>query len=150
MATRTLFDGDPRLWLDENGSNIIFRGGQPIMDAGLENAVLISLFTRKGWAGNALFPIESQKIGSDYELAHEQPIQLQTLNDVRNAAEAALAWMLPVMARTIDITVTNPSSIRIQTNIVITPPGASLIEIQLTKFGNNWIAQTLDPASGRL
>jgi len=147
----SIFEGDPRIWIDENGAEIVFRGGQPIMDGGLENAALISLFTRRGWAGNVLFDVVSEQVGSDFEKAHEQPIVLQTLNDVRVAAQNALQWMIDErIASSVDITVSNPSSYRISTRIIIYPPGSSPTEILLTKFGNNWVVQSTDPASGRL
>jgi hypothetical protein len=38
-----VFQGDPRLFLDKNGAYIAFSGGQPVMDRGFENVVLILL-----------------------------------------------------------------------------------------------------------
>jgi phage gp46-like protein len=59
----TLYDGDPRIFMDDgDGSYLLFKGGQPVMDSGLENAVFISLFTTLdppesvlGWCGNYLW-----------------------------------------------------------------------------------------------
>ena len=45
------FQGDPRLVLTEEGSEIIWKGGQPVLDQGVENVVLIDLFTN----GSQLF-----------------------------------------------------------------------------------------------
>ena len=73
------YQGDPRLFLDENGSYLKFKGGQPVMDKGLENMVYIKLFTSKGWAGNTLFSNPANHIGSDFELSLEAPITLQSL-----------------------------------------------------------------------
>ena len=74
-----IYQGDPRLFLDSDGSFLKFTGGQPVMDRGLENIVLISLFTRPGWPGNVLFQDENQKIGSDFLDIANQSITLRLL-----------------------------------------------------------------------
>ena len=98
------FTGDPALFIDENKTYLIVRGGQPLMDAGIYNAVIISLFTRfeadgKPWPGNLLFDTEAQQVGSDFELACQQPLTIAAFNDIRDAAEKALAWMLKPESR---------------------------------------------------
>ena len=42
------FQGEPKIFVDKNGAFTKYKGGQPIMDAGLENTVLISLGTKPG------------------------------------------------------------------------------------------------------
>lgn len=137
------YQGDPRMVLNENGSNLVYRDGQPLMDRGLENLVFIALFTKKGWSGNALFRDPNKKIGSDFVEAHEQPITLSALNEIRDAAEKALA--IPVFG-VVTVTVINPRSNTILTDIIIQPPGRDIQRLLVSKNGLNWIAQIVDPA----
>ncbi|MCK5127586.1 MAG: hypothetical protein KAR42_15120 [candidate division Zixibacteria bacterium] len=129
--------------LDENGANLVYRGGQPLMDRGLENVVLILLFTKKGWAGNALFKNPDQKIESDFVAAHEQPITLSALNEIRDAAEKALNR--PVFG-TVTVITTNPRSNVISSIITIEPPGRDIQTLIVSRNGLNWISQIIDPA----
>lgn len=141
-----IYAGDPRLFLSPNGSKLIFKGGQPVMDRGLENLALISLFTSPGWVGNELFSDADQKLGSDFENAANQPITLTSLNDLVQAAERAL--VNPAFGD-VTVTVENPNSYRLNVSILIEPPGQDSMELILSKNGDNWIAQKLDPAEGR-
>lgn len=142
-----IFEGDPKLTLDENGSAMIFKGGQPVMDRGLENLALISLFTRPGWAGNIFFADPNQQIGSDFEEAANQPITLQALNDMQDAAEKALNN--PAFGN-VTVTIQNSNGYHIDIIIRIEPPGQDIVELLLSKNGLNWIAQANDPAHMRL
>lgn len=141
------FEGDPRLILTVNGSTLKFVGGQPVMDRGLENLVLISLFTTPGWAGNTLFRDVNQKIGSNFEIAANQPITLQSLNDIRDAAEKALND--PVFGK-VTVAVGNPNGYRVDVNIIIEPPGEDIQKLLVSKNGINWQSQIIDPAHRRL
>ena len=132
------YDGDPALCLDENGSRLVFTGGQPAMDPGLVNMVLISLFTAPGWAGNDLFDDPEKKIGSDFLSAAQQPITLTALNDIRDAAQKALES--DILGK-VTITVTNPNGFRIDVLIKIEPPGADTGVLIISKNGLNWQAQ---------
>jgi phage gp46-like protein len=100
------YSGDPRLTLSPAGADLTYKDGQPVMDAGLENYVLISLFTRPGWCGNVLLPPAS-RIGSDFEETCARSITLSTLADIANAAERALR---SAYFPDIKVTVTNPRS----------------------------------------
>lgn len=135
--------GDPRLFLDENGSYLLFNGGQPIMDKGLENLALISLFTLPGWFGNALFDDVNQHIGSNFMPSTEQPITLSTLNVIADASKKALN---DEAFGEIDATVTNPESYRLEVVNTIHPPGKDIDELIITKNGLNWVFQKEDPA----
>ncbi len=139
--------GDPRLVLTENGSKIVFKGGQPILDQGVENLALISLFTRRGWVGNILFKDPLQKIGSDFVDAGLEPVTLRSLNNVRDAAIKALNHPL---FGTVDVMVSNPTSYQTKVDIILKPPGEDIKTLTLVKNGLNWIVQTTDPASGRI
>lgn len=142
-----LLEGDPAIFIDENGADMKFTGGQPVMDGGFENAALISLFTKPGWWGNSLQTDENKEIGSDYETVNLAAITLTNLNERKQAADAALKWMLLTgIASEINVDVTNPTSQRVETTIEIKPPGNETNELLLTTNAGNWIAQTLKPA----
>lgn len=145
------FQGDPRIILTPDGSTLKFKGGQPVMDAGLENYVLIALFTHPGWCGNVLFDNPSQKIGSDFEETNELPITISNNEIVREAAIRALGNMqTDGLAESVVVEVTNPFGSARQTKILITPPGGNVRELLLTKNGLNWLAQANDPAYKRI
>lgn len=144
------FQGDIAVKISENGASMTFIGGQPVVDQGLENAVIISLFTKKGWWGNALIKDENKKIGSDFERVRVT-IDVQTINDVKDDAEKALAWMRTVnLASSIDITVINPRTDWIKTGIDVFSPGKDVQEFLFLKNGLNWLSQAKNPAHERM
>jgi len=142
-----IFSGDPYLTLGENGSRLHYTGGQPLMDQGIENLAIISLFTGQGWAGNALIKDTDQQVGSDFVEAANQPITLQSLTDVEQAAVRALDN--PAFGR-VTATATNPVSDRLNVQILIEPPGQDSATIILTRNGLNWQAQAANPAHARV
>lgn len=142
----SIYHGEPRLILTDDGVTMKWVGGQPIMDAGLENMALISLFT-ESWAGNDLFDNQDQKIGSDFVPQTRKPITLQSLNDIRDSAEKALKN--PVFGK-ITIIVENPKSYRLKVTITLEPPGQDIKILVLSKNGLNWISQAFDPAYRRI
>ena len=146
------FQGDPAVSITEDGAKMKFINGQPVMDQGLHNAVLISLFTKKGYWGNSLITEESKKIGSDVEKTALEPIiSIQSINNMEDAIDKALAWMVETkLSQEIEITVTNPSSNNLRASIKITPPGRDSQTLLFLKNGINWIGQAHNPASGRL
>lgn len=131
-----MMQGDPRMILGPGGSRLQFIGGQPLMDEGLENLVMISLFTRPGWCGNVLL---RTPVGTDFEEACNQPITRQSLNQIRNAAERALK--LKVLGRVI-VDVVNPSGSRLEVRISIN----STLSALLSREGGRWAFQALSPA----
>lgn len=138
-----IYQGDPKLFVSSDGSFFKFTGGQPVLDRGLENLALISLFTRPGWPGNVLFQDENQQPGSDFEEISNQSITLQMINDLENAALRALDN--PAFGN-IDVVIDNPSGYRLNITITLQPPGQDIKTLLITKNGLNWISQTLDPA----
>lgn len=141
------YQGDPKLTLDENGADLTFKGGQPEMDRGLENAALISLHTRPGWAGNVFFRKPSQQIGSKFEEAQRDPITLTAFNNIRNAATVALQWMIDSgLASTVEARTSNPTGKRTDTAVLIKPPTQDPLILLESKNGLNWISQKIDPA----
>ena len=138
--------GDPAIRLTEDGGTMIFRGGAPVMDAGLENVAQISILTGKGWAGNTLLPLKSQ-IGSDFEeRATNDPITLNSLSALEKILENSLD---SEVFGTVTAEVNNPKSYQLDASILIQPPGEDPTEILLTRNGQNWINQANDPAHGR-
>lgn len=140
---KNIFSGDPLLFLGNDGSNLKFVEGQPVMDQGFENFVTIALFTEPGWAGNDLFRKTDQKIGSGFLSATRKSITLQSLNDIRNEAEKALQHSA---FGKVTVNVTNPRASQIDVLINIQPPGQDSQTILLSRDGLNWLAQATVPA----
>ena len=141
------FQGDPKLILTDDGVDIKYSGGNPIMDAGLENLAQISLLTAPGWWGNSLLDNDDQKLGSNFEEVANGILNLQKLNDTEQAAEAALDN--PAFGKVTPI-VTNPADSTLQAKILIEPPGQDIETIILTRNGINWQNQAIDPAYRRI
>lgn len=142
------YDGDIALAITPDGGNIDYAVGQPRMDAGgLENAVTISLFTQKGWHGNALDENQpARQIGSDFEITIlAQPITPQKLRDVKQAAEDALQWMIDIDAvESVAVVVTSPELNAVNVEISIAKPASSVTVIL---YELNWIAGRLYPVN---
>lgn len=132
------FSGDPKIYLTQDGAEMLFEGGQPVMDSGLENLAGISLFTAPGWWGNSLTLNEDEKIGSDFEETALGPITLQKLADIKQIGESALDNQA---FGDVDMTVINPVNWRIDVATVISPPGQDIGQLILTRNGQNWINQ---------
>lgn len=143
------FQGDLAIKITEQGATMKFIDGQPVMDQGLENAVIISLHTKKGWWGNALIKDENKKIGSDYEQIRIT-VDVRTINETRDDADIATKWMKDVkLASKIDIVVTNPYFNWIKTQLAIYPPGKDIQELLFFQNGINWLSQAQNPANER-
>jgi hypothetical protein len=140
---KNIYSGDPKMVMTPDGMTLVFKNGQPIMDAGVENQVIISLFTKPDWSGNDMFQDPSQKIGSDFEDAAREPITLTSLNNIRDAALKALESDL---FGDIEIEVTNPKDTTIKVEIFIKPPWSDPQSFILTKNALNWEFQRVDPA----
>lgn len=142
------FQGDPKIYISENGAYLDFRGGQPVMDQGFENAMLFSLHTREGWVGNAFLTEDSQKIGSRYEVEHEKEITISNLNRRRNAALEALNWFIEQkIASSVDAFTQNTVENQVETVTLVKPISKDPLILSTTKYGANWIAQSVDPAN---
>lgn len=141
------FDGSPAVYLTLDGADIVFKGGQPVMDDGLENQALIALFTGD-WIGNALFADPKRHIGSAFEASADQPITLSALADVEREAKAAL--QAKDAFGNVTAEARNPVSHRIDVEITIEPPAGDAQELKLSKYAGVWQNQAGDPASGRV
>jgi hypothetical protein len=105
----------------ENGATWEYTAGQPVMETGVANAALISLFTRPGFSGN-IFLEPEQRIGSDFENTCRGTITLSRLNDIENAAVRALTSKL---FPDVTAAASNPSGDQVRVVVHISP-GASL------------------------
>lgn len=145
MASR--YSGDPLL--SNNGSGIIitFKGGQPVLDPGIYNAIILSLFF-KPWFMNAVIEDSLEHIGSEFTTyLVNNTITISTLNTARNIALKSLSWLISEnIASEIDVRLRNPNGSVIQVLILIKPPGKTIIAILATKYGLNWKFQ-LDSTS---
>lgn len=145
------YQGDPKVFITNDGAEIVVRSGNPIMDGGLENAVLISLFSKEGWVGNTLFTENDQKIGSKFQDKGNGPVTLTRLNDLANSAEVALQWMIDAgIVSSVEAVTRNPSGNILETEILLTPLGKDVQSILIQQNGQNWIIQINDPAHRRI
>jgi len=145
------YEGDPRLILTENGADLVFHGGQPVMDQGIENAALISWFTAPGWVGNLFLQDKNQKVGSDFESIATGTITVTKLNDIQNSGERAWQRLIDSgLASSVIVRARNPEGNKTEVAGLIEPPGKDLQILLATKYGANWIAQKEDPAYKRI
>jgi hypothetical protein len=149
-----VYNGDPKIFLGKNGAYLLWPGGggQPVMDAGLENTVFFLLLIRPGWSGNYLFDNEDHEVGKGgrFLAALDQPITSTSLDDAAQGAEQDLERLLGWgLATAVEVTVTNPVGQQIHTEIKITPPDKDPVVLLGIKNGVNWILQVTDPAHRR-
>jgi hypothetical protein len=128
--------GDPRIILGPDGARLQFTSGQPLMDQGSENHVLISLFTRKGWCGNRFMKLN---IGSDFLDECDRPITRDSLNRIRSAAERSLKH--PAFGQ-VTVQVSNPTSYNLRVTALLERGGT----LTLNRASGNWSFQALQPA----
>lgn len=145
MSTR--YSGDPLLSNNGNGITITFKGGQPILDPGIYNAIVLSLFF-KPWFMNAVIEDSLEHIGSEFtSYLVNNTITIGTLNTARNIALKSLSWLISEnIASEVDVRLRNPNGSVIQVLVLIKPPGKTVIAILATKYGLNWKIQ-LDSTS---
>jgi len=141
------FEGDPKIIIDADGWDFDYRGGQPIMDHGLENVATLSLLVKPGWVGN-IFLTEEQKIGSTFRDTAEGTITITKINDIRQIAEKDLKKNK--VFGDVKTTVRNPESNKIEVENLITPKGKDLQKLLFTRNGQNWINQANNPAYRRV
>ena len=142
------FEGDPKLILDKDGAELVYQDGQPVMDQGLENNALISLFTEPGWAGNTLLN-EDQRIGSDFEAQARGTLTLSKLGDIENAAARALSSDVQQLTKNI-AEVNNPIGNQLDMRLRLSPPGEDVNLLLTSRNGLNWRSQAFDPANKKV
>lgn len=128
-----IYDGDVRLQQTEDGGDISIVAGQPVMDAGLETAAYISLFTSTGWWGDT-------QIGSSLESILAGTLTTDTLNKAADEARRALAWLVDDgIASSVSVSVVALGVDSVGLSIVITEPdGYSETTI---RYRLNWDAE---------
>lgn len=145
------FDGDVAFILTPDGGQIIYTGGQPLMDpGGLENAVNLSLFSGPGWWANALNENESDRqIGSDFEeRVRPHAITTAYLRDVEDAARDALQWMINQnIAQAVAAVAVWPELNQVDLSILITKPGGETVTVS---FELSWEAGVLFPVTAKV
>jgi phage gp46-like protein len=145
------FDGEPRLVVTDGGTTIEIHGGQPVMDAGIENAALISLLTDPGWFGNQFLETDLRVGDSTFEEVCSGTLTKTTFVKAESEAKRALEWMVDEgIASEIRADVANREGIGIDAVVSIVRPSGEVEDIALRRYGENWIRQTTDPASARL
>lgn len=133
--------GDTKIFMLPGGIEIIYDGGQPIMDSGLENSVLIYLFTERGWPMNKILPL-SEQIGSDFISECRKSINITQLRKIEIVATQALKPFETIgFGKIRDLSVKMITGNQIFLSFVVDPPGANAIEIQLSGYGANWKMQ---------
>jgi phage gp46-like protein len=153
MTTRSTFDpyqGDPKKIMTARGATLQFKGGQPLMDAGIENAILMSLFT-KTWFANVFFSDPAKHFKSRFEEEAAKPITIDQLLNIEDAAQECLKWMVDKgIVSKFEVTATVPKFNRLEVKIKVFRPGGEEFDLHLTKHGQNWISQALYPANERV
>lgn len=139
MEIRT--QGDVKIFLLPSGHEIIYQSGQPVMDSGLENSVIIYLFTEKGWALNKILPVEKQ-IGSGFLEACRQPITIDQIREIEIEAEAALSPFDTLgFGKVIDLSVRMKTGSQIFLTLDIEKPGGDQESFELSGYAENWRMQ---------
>ncbi len=154
MTIINRFDGDPKLILGPDGADLVYKSGQPVMDQGVENQIMLDLFIKKkgttrnqnGWWANLLTDDPLEQYGSDYvDTVINQPITVNGLTNVEKAAKKALVD--PIYGD-VESNASNPETNRIDNDITVSSPNLKiLIE---TQNASNWQAQAVSPASGNI
>lgn len=153
MTIINRFQGDPKLILGPDGSSLVYKGGQPVMDQGIENAIMIPLFTKKkgksinqkGWWMNLLWSNPVNQSGSDYvETVINQPL---TLNGLANIEKAAAKALTNPLFGNVNSEVTNPEANRIDNKITVSSPGKDVDFLAVSENSENWRAQAFAPAN---
>ena len=122
-------DGDLKIAMTESGGDIEVRGGQITMDPGLLTAVIVSLYTERNFWGNLIANSDSERIGQGYVEATSEPITADMLSACESRAQESLAWLVSEgLARSVDVTVSNPRADWIKTRVeIVKPSGDSVI-----------------------
>ena len=142
-----IYSGDPKLILTVNGSKLFYKSGQPVMDQGVENPAFLSLFVPRGWSGNSFITDPDEALESDFLAETKGPITFSKLSRIEQAAVKALSD--PIFGN-VTASATNPSSAHVVVDILIEPPGRDELTLRLTRNGQNWIFQKLNPANTRI
>ena len=129
MRQIPITDGDVQIAMQNGSGDISFTDGQPALDRGFITAIIISLYTDRGFWGNVIETDPQYQIGSGYTEATDSAITSQSLRDAEAAATDALAWLVSSgLAKSVSVSIDNPSSDRLKVTVTVTKPdGSNLI-----------------------
>jgi len=131
------YEGDVKLIQTDDGGDIEFIAGQPVMDQGLETAVYISLFSSDWW-GNAISE-QNEKLESKLEDIYNRNLSNQTRLDAEEYVRKALEWMIRLgIAKRIDVSASLPTPGWLGLEITIIEPNGSE---QNLRYSINWAKQ---------
>lgn len=137
----SIFQGDLALTVSVEGLTLTFRGGQPVLDRGLTNAVLQSLFFDP-WFVNSIMDDSLYHIGSEFLQALQKPITVSNLSVARTIGLKALQWLIDEKAAAeIDVRIQNREGQTLQVLVMIKPPALPPIVLFATGYGLNWTYQ---------
>jgi phage gp46-like protein len=142
--------GDIYLYESEDGGEITVRNGEPVMDAGMETAAYLSLFSNEDedhWINE--YAKEDEKIESQfYAFIRGNPKTVTNMNKAKDLLRKDFDWMLRVgLADRIETDIESVSIIHVLLKVKILKDEQTINE---SVFKLNWRAQQLDPASGRI
>ena len=145
------FDGEPLIIVGADGTTFEFRGGQPVMDAGLENWVTIALFTKPGWWGNYILETENQVGDSDFDDLIKSSITQEMLIESEKEARRALKTLVSSgVSSGIDVEIEPQSGFGINLIVKVNKPDGTSETLIYQKYGINWLRQASDPANARI
>ncbi len=107
----------------------------PMLNGSMVSQILVALLTLPGWPGNLLFRQEKHKIGSEFINKLNGPATLTGINDMRNAALAALPQET---FGQVEVEVINPTGRAIEVNITVAPPDQETVDVRIFKDGSDW------------
>jgi phage gp46-like protein len=147
MSYSKRFEGDPKVYIDEDGSFLKWVNGQPVMDQGFENFEIISLLTEGEYWGDFLETDPDEKFKNCRFIdSQNTSINISSLNSYRTNAEFALEWLVKnKIAKELIVNVTNPNGNRLNFEIVTKSPTNQDV-INLSNVNNKWYYQANNPA----
>jgi len=135
------YEGDPKLFFDENGARFEWINGQPVMDQWLENTTILSAFT-PSWFGNYFFDTEEEKFNSNLIEILSQALTLETINSATDAIKKATQHMIDLgLVNDINVRVYNPTGNRVNLEIIVTATDNTIKLITLSNIGSQWLVK---------
>lgn len=121
MTTPIKYQGDPKIFVDEDGATISIKNGHTKMERGLANCVLIPLLTEEEPKHiNALFDNDYEKIKPHYQRFIGNPITVTNLQDRARAAKADLKFLKDhKLANDVSTKIENPRGIETKLTVTI-------------------------------
>lgn len=146
---------DLALRWDGHAADLAVEADDLVRDDGLETAVILSLYTdrraddgdvlpdggtdRRGWWGDAVPPVEGDRIGSRLWLLSREKEADQALRRAEEYAREALQWLVDDrVAERVEVAAEIPESGRLALNVVIHRPKAEPVRY---RFDHIWAAQ---------